>query len=332
MSYESLLPLMHKCKTKLSPEGFHSIINIVFHDHEALVYDKMHDDMQQSLLQQMDLLVLDVQQYSVLERQNLTLLDIGCGTGMSTETLLKTNIGNQIKHVTLLDSSPKMLEIALQKAKTWKIDHVGKNGDIAQIDNDFDIVLICSVLHQYPDLALFLKQVIPKIKPGGILIHLQDPNGDFANDQEFIARLMQFKDLQNAHKKEFKIADLIPKKVKHFINLKLGKKNYIDHINGDLLKKNAIKKRLTADEIWSVTDIHVPSKTNIFSSGISYNFLEKKLHEFKNISRRTYGFFGVLKSDNKKSVRTIHNSTRSNTTPHTVHRYSDHVMWYGHCV
>ena len=297
MSYESLLPLMHKCKTKLSPEGFHDVINVVFHNHEALVYDKMHIDMQQSLLQQMDLLLADVQQNSNFEFQNLILLDIGCGTGMSTETFLKTNIGHQIQHVTLLDSSPKMLEMALQKGQNWSVDHVGKIGYIDQIDNDFDIVLICSVLHHIPDLALFLKQIIPKIKPGGILIHLQDPNGDFADDQEFLTRMKQFKDLQNAHKKEFKIANLIPKKVKHYINLKLGKKNYIDHINDDLLKTNAIKKRLTADEIWSVTDIHVPSKTNTLSCGISFDFLEKQLYEFKNISRRTYGFFGVLKSD-----------------------------------
>ena len=297
MSYESLLPLMHKCKTKLSPEGFHDIVNVVFHNHEAIVYDKIHSDMQQSLLQQIDLLVSDLKQNSDFEHQNLTLLDIGCGTGMSTETLLKTKIGNQILHVSLLDSSPKMLEIALQKAKTWKLDHVGKNGYLNQIENYFDIVLICSVLHHIPDLELFLKQLIPKIKPGGILIHLQDPNADFANDHEFLKRTSQFKKLQNAQKKDFKITNLFPKKVKHYINLKLGRKNYIDHINDDLLKANAIKKRLTADEIWSVTDIHVPIATNDFSKGISFKYLQENLSGFKNISHRSYGFFGALKSE-----------------------------------
>ena len=45
MSYSSLLPLMKSKGSSLSPEAFHSIINIVFHDFEADHYDTIHNDM-----------------------------------------------------------------------------------------------------------------------------------------------------------------------------------------------------------------------------------------------------------------------------------------------
>ncbi|MGK4569280.1 hypothetical protein [Flavobacterium sp. 3HN19-14] len=93
------------------------------------------------------------------------------------------------------------------------------------------------------------------------------------------------------------MTDYIPKKWRHFINRKLGRKNYIDLVNDKLLATKAIRKRMTADEIWSVTDIHVETKTDTENKGISIQFLKTQLTDFVLVNQRSYGFFGVLKSD-----------------------------------
>ena len=48
MSFEKLLPLINKTGSNLSPKAFQERINIVFHDHEASHYDKLHNDMKMS--------------------------------------------------------------------------------------------------------------------------------------------------------------------------------------------------------------------------------------------------------------------------------------------
>ena len=55
MSYTSLLPLLKKTGSPLSPEDFQARINVVFHDFESDHYDSMHDDMWESLQEQINL-------------------------------------------------------------------------------------------------------------------------------------------------------------------------------------------------------------------------------------------------------------------------------------
>jgi hypothetical protein len=90
---------------------------------------------------------------------------------------------------------------------------------------------------------------------------------------------------------------MIPKKWKHYINRVIGRKTYIDLVNDQLIKENIIKYRMSADEIWSVTDIHVESEYNIENVGISLKFLKQLLVNYKLINQRSYGFYGPLKNE-----------------------------------
>ena len=54
---------------------------------------------------------------------------------------------------------------------------------------------------------------------------------------------------------------------------------------------------MTADEIWSITDIHVETENDTLNKGISLLYLKKQLHNFELIKMRSYCFFGILKSD-----------------------------------
>jgi 2-polyprenyl-3-methyl-5-hydroxy-6-metoxy-1,4-benzoquinol methylase len=297
MSYNSLLPLIQNTKSTLSPEQFQERVNIVFHDFEASHYDAMHTDMWESLQQQINLLVDDLLLYKKIENHHLSLLDIGCGTGLSTQILLDSKLGQNISQVTLLDTSPNMLKHATEKAKTWGKTFKTVNSYLGDLDEKFDVIIISSVLHHIPDLEAFLKQVDNTLNSGGILIHIQDPNGDYLNDPVYTERKAQYQKELDALPSEKKITDLIPKPILKSIKRILNRKDYIDQINDKLLAEKTIGKRMTADEIWSVTDIHVETKNNTVNKGISLNFLKKQLENFDLIQMRSYGFYGFLKSD-----------------------------------
>ncbi|WP_309640358.1 class I SAM-dependent methyltransferase [Flavobacterium sp.] len=295
MSYSSLIPLLKKTGSPLTVEAFQARINIVFHDHEALHYDAMHQDMWDSLQEQINLLVDDWYEYQE-PQQHLSLLDIGCGTGLSTQKLLHSKVGQNIDEITLLDTSSVMLQQAEAKAKMWNKKYTIVNSDIATLKNQYDVIMVCSVLHHIPELADFLKQIDGLLKPGGIFIHLQDPNGDYLNDVVYQQRLQQYEQLVSTSSPK-KITDFFPKSAKHWINRNLGRKNYIDRINDQLLAEKVIRSRMTADEIWSVTDIHVENKFNTINKGISAVFLKEQLRNFQLIKQRSYAFYSVLKSD-----------------------------------
>lgn len=295
MSYSSLLPLLRKTGSPLTVEGFQSRINVVFHDHEAFHYDSMHKDMWESLQEQINLLVDDLCNFKA-PSSGMRLLDIGCGTGLSTQQLLHSKLGIHIDHITLLDTSPNMLKLAEEKAKSWGKKYVTINSEISDLEGQYDIIIVCSVLHHIPELDSFLEKINNLLVSGGVLIHLQDPNGDYLLDSVYLDRAAAYQRFVSASSSK-NLVDFIPKNWKHFINRNLGRKNYIDHINDQLLSEKVIHRRMTAEEIWSVTDIHVENKTDAVNKGISARELKDYLKDFTLINQRSYAFYGVLKSD-----------------------------------
>ncbi len=301
MSYSSLLPLLKKTGSSLTVEEFQSRINVIFHDHEALHYDKMHQDMWESLQEQINLLVNDFYKFKE-PNSNLRLLDIGCGTGLSTQLLLNSKLGGNIQEITLLDTSSNMLKLAEEKARSWGKKYVTINSEISDLKGQFDIIIVCSVLHHIPELDSFLNKIDSLLQSGGIFIHLQDPNGDYLNDPIYLDRLSEYHRFVS-HSSSRNLIDFIPKNWKHFINRIIGRKNYIDYINDQLLSEKVIKRRMSAEEIWSVTDIHVESKLDSINKGISVKKLKECLKNFRLISQRSYAFYSVLKSDLSEELK-----------------------------
>lgn len=298
MSYEKLKPLILKVGSKLSPKEFQAVVNVVFHNYESIHYDSLHADMRDNLLQQIELLVNDLEAKTELKTEKLKLLDIGCGTGLSTQLLLKSKLGKRINDITLLDTSQEMLRQAEKKAVLWEKNYFLCEGDISKVaDEKFDVILICSVLHHIPDLNEFLDVVDSILNSNGILIHLQDPNDDFMQDPVYQKRLRLIQSLKGRKFQSLVRIESITKKIKKNLKLWIGRKDYIDLVNDELLKKKVINRRMTADEIWSVTDIQIGSDLNNETNGISFAFLSNQLKNYKLMSRRTYGFFGLLKSD-----------------------------------
>lgn len=97
------------------------------------------------------------------------MLELGCGTG-STALLLC----GAAREIWATDVSPKMIEIARQKADAKNIDNahfsVGTLDDPAPTETPFDIVGAFNLLHLLADIPKSLSRVSALLKPGGYFI------------------------------------------------------------------------------------------------------------------------------------------------------------------
>ncbi|NQZ61856.1 class I SAM-dependent methyltransferase [Crocosphaera sp.] len=108
------------------------------------------------------------------ERENIRILDAGCGTGVGTEYLILLNPHAEIVGV---DISEKALEIAQKRSQQSGVatnhnhpisfHHLPlENAD--QIEGEFDLINCVGVLHHLPDPIAGIKALSKKLAPGGI--------------------------------------------------------------------------------------------------------------------------------------------------------------------
>ncbi len=290
---DTLLPLIRKTQSPLSPERFHEAVNVIFHDVEANHYDAVHADMWSSLGRQLNLLSEDV---SGMVAEGARLLDVGCGTGLSTQLLLDSSMGPKVSHATLADTSSRMIENAKRRARGWKIPFSVHCGSTSDIKDTFNVILICSVLHHIPNLSRFLTDISALQQPGGIIMHLQDPNGDWLMDNQYRERLSEFESTRPTPLNR-KLLGMVPTAAKSWVKRILGMRNYIDEVNERLIQMKVVNKRMTEAEIWSVTDIHVDGLPYSVGKGISLRRMQDDLPDYRLVSARSYGFYGYLESE-----------------------------------
>jgi ubiquinone/menaquinone biosynthesis C-methylase UbiE len=95
------------------------------------------------------------------------LLDIGCGTGPMVQL-----IANEfpVAHLTGLDLTPRMIEVAQAKNLPNATFVVGDAEDLPFSDNSFDTVICANSFHHYPNPQAFFNGVARVLVPGGRLI------------------------------------------------------------------------------------------------------------------------------------------------------------------
>jgi 2-polyprenyl-3-methyl-5-hydroxy-6-metoxy-1,4-benzoquinol methylase len=274
------------------PEDFHAAVNVCFHQFESEVYDDLHQDMWQSLPQQGELLANDCLREGAPD--TIRMLDIGCGTGLATDMILRTALGPKIVEVDLIDTSTAMLARAERRRKAeWKKPGESMEGLVQSLvgRKSYDLIITCSVLHHVPDLPAFLQAVaaLQSGNPGALFLHLQDPNGDYLKDPQLRERSAQM-----SQKVPNSIARFTPKRifgrVMREIKGEQGQ-DYLSKANRELIKRGVISKPLSAGDMFAITDIHIRD------GGICIRRMEEWLPDYKLVSNRAYAFFGVLRSE-----------------------------------
>jgi SAM-dependent methyltransferase len=287
--YAPLRPIMARTRTTLNERDFHQAVNVTFHKYESRDYDRLHKAMWQSLPRQFELLVGDLLQSGHPVPDDIHLLDIGCGTGLATDCLLRTALGDRVRSITLLDTSPAMLEQARARSASWRgIPVRAIEGILSQVPADlrFDLIIASSVLHHIPDLAGFFAALGQLQNSGSFFLHVQDPNGDAAADPELAQRR----------------AEVVPQRPPSLFSRILGRiqreitgtqgKNCEALAIRDLAESGVTPLPLTVAELYAITDIHVQN-----GQGISIRNLQATLSSYNLIRSRSYAFFGLLESE-----------------------------------
>jgi SAM-dependent methyltransferase len=298
--FAPVVEIMRRHGTRCSAEEFHSAVNINFHRFESEQYDELHRDMWESLPQQVALLADDCLRGEM--PASIKMLDIGCGTGLATDSLLKSPLGPRITEVDLLDTSTAMLARAVERRKAW-----GKPGEnIEGLVNSlvgrkqYNLIITSSVLHHVPDLQSFLAAVtgLQKGLPGRpAFLHLQDPNGDFLDHEERRARSTRLP----AKKMPEWLARLAPQRIMGRLMRELkGEQgtDYLSRTNQELVKAGLIETPLSTLEIFTITDIHAQD-----GEGISIERMNSWLPDYDLAARRSYAFFGSLWSTLPPNLR-----------------------------
>jgi 2-polyprenyl-3-methyl-5-hydroxy-6-metoxy-1,4-benzoquinol methylase len=297
---DCLLPLMNSRGVQLSPLEFHYAVNVTFHAFESQVYDENHQDMRLSLPRQFELLCDDVLARGPEPGAGLNILDVGCGTGLGSELLLKTSLGQKVGRIDLLDTSPEMLAKCAERASTWGLEYRVLEGTVEAVASGcYDLVLACSVLHHIPDLDGFSVSIRRLQRQGGIFLHLQDPNGDYFEDRELANRVGEI-DVATRKRVPSWVRRMSPLRVASRIRREITRtqpKGYIQLVNERLLGEGVILEPMTAEEIWSVTDIHVDGLPFSLGKGVSVTAMKARLVDHDLIASRSYGFFGQLWSE-----------------------------------
>jgi SAM-dependent methyltransferase len=104
------------------------------------------------------------------QRQDIRILDAGCGSGVGTEYLVHLNPQAQVVGI---DLSAGTLEVAKERCKRSKANRVEFHQmslyDVAQLSGEFDLINCVGVLHHLPDPIRGIQALAQKLAPGGLM-------------------------------------------------------------------------------------------------------------------------------------------------------------------
>ena len=104
------------------------------------------------------------------QRQDIRILDAGCGTGVGTEYLVHLNPQASVVGI---DLSSGALEVATQRCRRSGADRVEFHHlslyDAEQLDGEFELINCVGVLHHLPDPIRGIQSLAPKLAPGGLM-------------------------------------------------------------------------------------------------------------------------------------------------------------------
>ncbi len=291
-----LLPVMEAHRVQVSPAAFHSAVKIAFFESSAESYEEVSQNFALSLPEQFQRLASDYLSQYAPASNKMTALDVGCGAGLSSEILLQTRFGAFVRQVDLLDPSQQMLDVCGARESLRAIRHRPIRGTIQDLParSHYDLILAGCVLQHIPELPEFLYQVSLRQRPGGIFLHVQDPNADYLDDFERLERVARL-----ARRLRVQPSTLL-KRLSAARPWHRKGETYVDRVNRELLRQNIIATKMADAEIRIVVDLPAHD-----GRGVSIRRMREFLPDYTLVSCRSYAFFGELISDLPPAYRRL---------------------------
>jgi len=283
-AWEPLRPLMAAHGATIEPPVFFAAVSRAFHGCGAQSYDTQHRQMWQSLPDQFQHLVSDLLQQLPPPNHRMSALDIGCGTGMSAELLLRTRMGAFIRQVDLVDPAQEMLQICSMRQSLLSIRHrlVCGRLETLPLRPHYDLIVAGCVLQHVGDLPEFLRQVSLRQSPGGVFLHLQDPNADAHDDPERQLRVEQFERSRRG---------LIKRLSRRIRQQGAFPAEQVQAVNQELLDLKIVTAPLSEAEIAQIMGMRTTD-----GHGISIRQMKTLLLDYRLVATRSWAFFGELSS------------------------------------
>lgn len=218
-------------------------INRIFYEVEAEDYDLRHPEIMEGDREWWDNAGGKYIK-SMSEEKNISILDVGSGTGFVGDLLIKyLNKGDSF---ICYDLSPNMLAKASEKLmnKYPEATYRFLKGDAETLpfeDTSLDVITINAVLHHLPNYPSLLKEIDRVLKREGLLIVAHEHNLGFFKSKLFSFLATLYKLVGG----RMKITDSICKKV-----------------NVRLKERGLIKANLTKEEVMKLVDFHSPIEQN----------------------------------------------------------------------
>lgn len=256
-------------------------INRIFHDEEANSYDQRHPE----ILKEKNNWQNFCQEYLKQLPRPTVVLDIGSGTGFVPSIIAQYL--TQKDKIICTDISSKMLVITRGKLKNLPCQFEFIETDCEKIplsDSSIDLITVNSVLHHLPDYHNFLKEADRLLKPKGMFCIMHEPNKRF-----FRNPLLFF---------FFRSLSYILSKFKRFKQSQ--KTDLFERVSSRLLKEGITERKLSAQEIQPLVDIHSPTASSKVNKKAGFDPLLLKKNYFskyKLLSICTYNHLGKIDPD-----------------------------------
>lgn len=105
--------------------------------------------------------IIDTILYNAEVKDNITVLDVACGTGVLFPFYLERNV----KSITAIDLSPEMVKIA--KSKFPQADILCGDAENITFDRQFDVIMIYNAFPHFPEPEKVIENLAKHLKNGG---------------------------------------------------------------------------------------------------------------------------------------------------------------------
>lgn len=291
---------MHQVNEHIYTDEQIIIINRIFHDIEADIYDDLYFPLISEEGRHWKYLLDFVMPLFPIDKDR-TIIDFGCGTGLISSILFRYIKEND--KLICIDLSTKMLHKAsLKMANIISYQEQQKDITIEYLCSDtiplFDenhvLIAMNSVLHHIPDPQKLLKQFARLLQIGGVVMFAHEPNRRAYNNN-----LIQGLSKGRTYLRNY-LSRIDGPNTLNITN------NYTNLVAEEVNKSGLLPWKVTVEEIVQVANVQVPheNKPRKMRLGFDLEEIQSWLPGFNMIYWSTKGYLGTYASP-KKSIQIL---------------------------